>query len=294
MTILAISKADKKAAQNQLNEALAGSTKTRAVAPSYAAGRAYNAELQKMIREMSKEINRFVMPEVRADNPLAAQRALDAIKKKWTGPGQEMWTDELARRFTNQAVNAGRRGFARSAPGVGVNLYGETPEINEYIEVSSKANASLIESISSRHLEDVEIMVTSNMRSGVRSSEIAKQLSEKYGVTKARAKFIARDQTAKINADITKKRQQQAGFEFFKWIDSDDERVRDRHERIANADVGYGHGVYRWDDLPLSDSGQRISPGQDYQCRCTARPMTRKMVERELGRPIGGVKKVAA
>jgi len=129
-------------------------------------------------------------------------------------------------------------------------------------------------------------MVTSNMRSGVRSSQIAKQLAEKYGVTKARAKFIARDQTAKINGDITKLRQQQAGFEFFQWVDSDDVRVRDRHEAIANADVGYGPGVYRWDDLPLSDSGQRISPGQDFQCRCTAKPMTRKMVENQLGRKI--------
>jgi len=278
----------KQARQDHLNETLKGSDRTRAVAPSYAAGRAYNSQLQRMLIELRKDINRELLPAIKQTEPQytadgwsdVIARVFQSLAAKWLGDSFVLWAEHQAGRFVNHAVNVGKRRFVRSAPGIGINLYGETPEINDYIEASTAANVKLIKSIPAQHLDQIETMVMSNMRSGMRSGSIAKQLVEKFRATKSRAKFIARDQTSKINADITKKRQQHAGFEFFKWIDSDDDRVRKRHEKIASADVGFGPGVYRWDDLPISDSGQRISPGQDYECRCTAKPMTRKMVDR--------------
>lgn len=271
-----------------LEKALDGSRAPRAVKPSYAAGISYNAELQRMLRELQNDIRTQLIPVIRTDEPEYAADSwsediasvFKRLIEKWSSSLFGQWSQNIASKFVNRAADVGRRKFARSAPGISVNLYGEVPEINDYLAAATRANVGLIESIPRQHLEKIEIMIMSQMRSGVRSGAITRQLVEQFGVTKSRAKFIARDQTSKINADITKKRQLNAGFEYFRWIESKDNRVRDRHRAIAMRDVGYGPGVYKWSDLPLSDSGDRISPGVDYQCRCTASPLTQKMVDR--------------
>ena len=55
---------------------------------------------------------------------------------------------------------------------------------------------------------------------------------------------------------------------------SEDERLRESHRKIANRVTKYGKGVYLYSDLPTNERGERIMCGQDYQCRCTADPLT--------------------
>lgn len=100
-------------------------------------------------------------------------------------------------------------------------------------------------------------------------------------------------QKPKGTGHLNAKRQQSSGFEYFQWIDSDDERVRDRHEDIANRVTAYGKGIYRWDNPPLSDRGTPIIPGQDFQCRCIARPVLTSEVEanQAAGRVRPGVRR---
>src|SRR5690606_488328 len=145
----------------------------------------------------------------------------------------------------------------------GIDVLQDSPEIRATMEAAAIQNANLIKSIPERYLNNVANSVLTNMRTGLLPREVAKQIEAEYGVTQRRARFIARDQTAKINGELTKQRQIDAGYEYFKWLDSDDERVRARHRKIAEADVGYGPGVYRWDDLPKGDDGQPIQPGSD-------------------------------
>lgn len=73
-----------------------------------------------------------------------------------------------------------------------------------------------------------------------------------------------------------------AGAEYFLWVDAHDQRVRHRHKEIANADVGFGKGVYRFDDMPLSDDGTPIQPGSDYNCRCIMRFVRNSVVEKYI------------
>ncbi|WP_289281556.1 phage minor head protein, partial [Methylophaga sp. UBA5088] len=135
-----------------------------------------------------------------------------------------------------------------------------------------------------QYLNNVANTVLTGMRNGVLARDIAKQLSDDYGVTQRRARFIARDQTAKVNGEIDKRRQVDAGFEYFQWLDSDDERVRHKHRLIADKKTKYGKGVYRWDDLPKNDKGETIQPGSDFGCRCTARAKTTESVEKYMNR----------
>lgn len=276
--------------QETLEEALKGSRRTRIVTPALAAGIQYNAQLQKMLRTMRADINQELLPAIKSlESEYTADGWSDTIaaiiarlSKKWLGEQFSVWAGRTASTFVSNTMSINKKKFARSVPGMGINLFGETPSINEYLNASTAANVSLIESIPDKYLTQVETIVMSNMRSGLRSSSIAKSLQNQYGVEAKRAKFIARDQTAKIHGDITKKRQQNAGFEYFQWMTSKDELVRDRHRKLAEQDVGYGKGIYRWDDLPLSDSGEPIFPGSDFSCRCNARPVLQSEVDRNI------------
>ncbi|MCK5126818.1 MAG: minor capsid protein [candidate division Zixibacteria bacterium] len=184
---------------------------------------------------------------------------LQRIISKWTSPAFRALGESIARTFVTTADDVNEKRF-------GINILGDDVTLQEYIQASIYDNTNLITSIPAQYLGQVESIVMTNVRSGNRSSAIIKTLQQQYGVTKRRAKMIARDQTAKVNADLSRQRQTLAGFEYFQWQDSDDSRVRDRHESIANNVTAYGKGVYRWDNPPLSDKGVPIIPGSDYQC----------------------------
>lgn len=246
-------------------------------------GSEYNTELQKLVLQIKKAVEAELLPviEQEAPNytadawPERVQAVLDRLRLMFMMPGFNAMATAVAAKFVRSTLE-----FAdRKNKSFGIEVFnGESTKLNNYLRAATIQNADLIKSIPARYLDDVANTVQTGMRIGLMPSAIAKDLREKYGVSQRRAKFIARDQAAKVNGEITKQRQIDAGFEFFSWLDSDDSRVRTRHRHIANNDVGYGKGVYRYDDLPLSDSGERIFVGQDYQCRCTSKPLRTSVV----------------
>lgn len=234
-------------------------------------GSEYNTELQKIVLRIKKDVQALLLPaieesvpEYTADAwPQRIQEIIDRLRLMYSMPTFNYLASQIASRFVRSALD-----FAdRKNRGFGIEVFnGNSAKLNAYLEAATIQNANLIKSIPQRYLDDVANTVQTGMRAGVLPRAIAKELTEKFGVAERRAKFIARDQAAKVNGEITKQRQQDAGFTAFKWIDADDSRVRHRHRVIANKDTGLGIGVYRWDDLPLSDEGAPIQPGQDYNC----------------------------
>lgn len=147
----------------------------------------------------------------------------------------------------------------------------QTPEMREALRIATEQNAQLIQSIARQHCDAIASKVYANVQAGARPSALVAEIRG-YGATKARAKFIARDQTAKVMSTISRVRQQAAGFRYFKWSTSHDERVRQEHREVANRITPYGKGVYSWDDLPVIH-GEHLAPGGDFQCRCVALPV---------------------
>ena len=120
------------------------------------------------------------------------------------------------------------------------------------------------------HINKIEAIVWERMRGGYAPSVIAKDLQKQFGMTRRRAKGIARDQTAKLNGELTSARSQAAGLKYFRSVHSGDGRVGDDHRAAAKRDVGYGPGVYRWDNPPKEGIPGRAK--RPY-CRCTASPV---------------------
>lgn len=284
-----------------LEEQLETPRKTPTVKPALRVGIEYNTALQLITREIKKDIDtqlvpllRKLSPDYSKDSAIVVHDAwlplitnmLEQIINKWTSPSFKALAETIARKFVTTADNVNEKRF-------GFDIFSDDVALQEYIQASIYDNTRLITTIPAQYLAQVESIVLTNTRAGNRSSAIVKSLQEQFGVTKRRAKMIARDQTAKVNGDLNKKRQESAGFDYFQWMDSDDKRVRDRHESIANKVTAYGKGVYRWDFPPLSDKGIPIIPGSDYQCRCVAIPVSNEEVAENVkaGRTRPGVKR---
>lgn len=94
---------------------------------------------------------------------------------------------------------------------------------------------------------------------GLRVEEIRKRLQEKADISTRHADLIARDQTLKLNAAITRIRMQNAGITHYTWSTSQDERVRLTHAALEGQVFSWAVGT------PIG-----YHPGEDYQCRCTA------------------------
>ena len=82
-------------------------------------------------------------------------------------------------------------------------------------------------------------------------------------MTRSHADLIARDQTLRLNAELTRERQTAVGIEKFIWSTSGDERVRESHADLDGK-------TFSWDDLPTVDDEDDVMPGANYQCRCAA------------------------
>ena len=140
-------------------------------------------------------------------------------------------------------------------------------------------NVDLIKTIPKNALVAMQNIVLDGWRQGISNTTIGKQIQEAYGIHRRRAYFIARDQMAKLNADLSQAQQQDAGVKEYIWSTSGDERVRGNPKgKWANSSGNHyklDGKRFSWNDPPEVDrrTGRKAHPGQDYQCRCVPRPV---------------------
>lgn len=145
---------------------------------------------------------------------------------------------------------------------LGIDIFAREPWLLDQMKLFSSQNAELIESIPEEELFQISGIVERGFQQGSRFETVAEDLIKRFGITRRRARLIARDQTTKLNSSLTKLRQQEAGVTHYKWITAGDERVRPTHR--ANADK-----IFAWDDPPEKTG----HPGSDVNCRCVASPI---------------------
>ncbi|QAS52816.1 phage head morphogenesis protein [Halobacillus litoralis] len=174
--------------------------------------------------------------------------------------------NKLASRFV-KSINAFQRDTFRDQLGtvLGIDPIGRETWLESFMESAVSENVSWIKSIDQEYHDKIQTIVVQGVRRGKSINEMAAEITRASGVSKSRAKFIARDQSGSILGDLTRTRHTQAGIHRFTWKDSDDERVRDTHADLDG-------NVFTWKD-GATVKGRQIWPGTDYNCRCTADPV---------------------
>jgi SPP1 gp7 family putative phage head morphogenesis protein len=95
-------------------------------------------------------------------------------------------------------------------------------------------------------------------------------INHHLGLSKARCKFIARQETALLTTEFKKALYCQTGITKYKWRTNHDHKVRKRHVELDGK-------TFDWNvPIVVSDEGQKVMygyPGTCYNCRCQALPI---------------------
>lgn len=139
--------------------------------------------------------------------------------------------------------------------------------IEPIVKANIAKNATLIKSIPEEFTKNIESIIYGAVSSGQGYKAIEAQIKGVEGIKSVfgklddRIKLIARNEVSSINGQINKTRMQNIGITKFEWVTAGDERVRDSH---ANLDGQ----VFDWNNPPSNERGEKIIPGQDFNCRC--------------------------
>ena len=158
-----------------------------------------------------------------------------------------------------QADRFNRRQFHAVVRSVyGVEVFTHEPWLLELLSEFEADNIRLIQSIPAQYLETLHGKMVATIRNGGSHRDLVALIRDSYRLPKSRARLIARDQTGKLNGQLTRYRQQQIGVEEYVWRGVLDSREREHHvEREGEK--------FRWSEPP--EGGH---PGMDFQCRCYA------------------------
>lgn len=261
------------------------------IRPKDTAERYYRGKLRALVQEMAKAVDAELTPilkaEYTADSPLVDRiiAMLNRLAARFTGTTYANQAYRLAQSTLSMAEADSTAAFVTSvnrAVGVDMGRLMTSEGLQNYLDAAVAENVALIKSISSDYFSKIEQAVMGGMRAGESTTVIAKRIQAETGATYKRAKFIARDQLAKANGDIFRKRQQQAGIARFRWSTSRDERVsgnpagkfpnaKVKCYMLARQDIGFGPGVYLIDKGAKYAGETGLFPGRAHiNCRCVA------------------------
>lgn len=109
-----------------------------------------------------------------------------------------------------------------------------------------------------------------HISAGGRHDELVTTIKKSYGVSQNKARFLARQETGLLMAKFKEDRYTSAGVTRYRWgcvAGSPAHPVRPMHKALEGKE-------FEWSRPPITDpKGNRNNPGQDYNCRCFARPM---------------------
>jgi SPP1 gp7 family putative phage head morphogenesis protein len=162
--------------------------------------------------------------------------------------------------------------------GVGIDTFAFENWENSFLNTWVNRNVGLIKGLTEEYRKKINDTIIDSFQRGVRLEELKANLRKiNKTFSESRVNLIARDQTNKLNAQLSQQRQKDAGVDTYYFMTSLDERVRKPKHSFM-------HGkLCRWDDPTVysPDNGKTwisrgvgvmLHPGEDYYCRCFAEP----------------------
>ncbi len=131
-------------------------------------------------------------------------------------------------------------------------------------------NTQLVRNMNAEQLGKLETTFLRALRDGSRSAQVEGDVAAILNGSVNRARLIARDQIGKLNGQLDRQKQTEAGLESYIWRGTLDSRERPAH-------VAREGEVFQWDAPPPDGS-----PGQPIQCRCSPEPNLEPLLGEEF------------
>lgn len=238
------------------------------------------AEIDRMERDVVRTIGmvwRDDPPRMAQDaSPAAALRAaLASLRRRWEKGFADL-AESWGRRFAGKAVDGADRSLRAALKKAGFTVeFTMTPQVRDVFAATLNEQVSLIRSIPEQCLTQVASMVNVAVQTGHDLGTLTKGLEKQFGVSRHRAALIARDQSSKATATITRARQQELGINRAKWLHSAGGKVP-RPEHVAfskGTHRGGNHGPFYDVAKGAFLEGKWTWPGVEINCRCVSIPV---------------------
>lgn len=239
----------------------------------------YREQLELLVNELKKA----ALSAFQVNNDASPKDIIDAQKRLSLATERMMnipvfdFASRISNRFVRRVDTAQYNRMADEYKvRFGIDI---TPQVSkEVLDDAIQANINLITSIKTDFISELGDDIRKQLFEGERSTGLIQLIHERGEVTESRAKFIARDQTAKLNSAIVVNRNEGLGIKTYYWVGAGDSRERESH-RVLNGKL------CRFDDPTVysdndgvtwkkrkSIGGVELNPGEDYQCRCNFAP----------------------
>lgn len=262
------------------------------VLPNAGIEAAYRRRLDALIAEMHRSLLWWIRAAYRKNPPEMAQdappdasghepvrqqspaRSLQDVVRRLTRQWQTRFDQaapELAAYFAKAAADrsdAALRGILRKA-GFTVQ-FKLTRAANDVLQATIAENVSLIKSIASQHLTQVEGAVMRSVQAGRDLASLTNELEQQYGVTRRRAARISLDQNNKATAAIQRVRQTELGITEAIWVHSGGGKTQRQTHLKAGRDRQRYEIAKGWYD---PHEQKFVLPGELPNCRCVSRPV---------------------
>lgn len=246
-----------------------------AVRPNLGLEFEYKRRLSYWMEIMHRSVTYWIKVTFRANEPVMAtdavpanelQKAIRRLVKRW----RRNFTDaapELAKWFAKAANKRSDSRLKKILKDAGFTVeFKMTPAQRDVLNATVHANVSLIKSIPTQYLNQVEGIVMRSVQTGGTMGQLAKELEKNYGVTKRRAALIARDQNTKATSSLNRARQMELGFTHAVWQHSHaGNKPRPTHVKMNGKKFDLKKGM--WD----AHEKQFVHPGQLINCKCSSR-----------------------
>lgn len=246
--------------------------RSRPVLPNAGIAAAYRRKIERLVEDMARSIEWFVRASYRQNPPematdetpaKALQREMDKLAKRW-GRRFDDAAPELARWFAQQARNRSDRALREILKRAGWTVdFRMTRAMRDVLAATVEANVQLIKTIPQQYLADVQGMVMRSVQTGRDLGPLAKEMRQRYGLTKKRAALIARDQNNKCTSALQKVRQTELGIEQGVWLHSHAGK-EPRPTHLANHGKKFNIAEGWFDPDPRVR--RRIMPGELINC----------------------------
>lgn len=233
---------------------------------------AYNKRLRALVTEMHESVLYWLKARYRAEMGLDAhpsrelRAAIRKLARRWQANFDRV-APQLADYFATAAserVDGALQSMLRKA-GFTVRFKMSRNQ-SAAVQAVVAENVSLIKSIATKYLDDVENEVMRSVSRGRDLGALTEALQERYNVTKNRAALIARQQNNAATAAFTKTRQKELGIKKARWQHSaGGKQPRPEHVAFSGKTYDIEKGAFL--------EGKWTWPGMEINCRCVSVPI---------------------
>lgn len=144
-----------------------------------------------------------------------------------------------------------------------------SPQARVRLEEDYSNNMKLwVQKFSAEEIRDLRDVVSKNAEQGYRFDHLVKKIQNRYDVSQTKAEFLARQETSLLVSKHREQRFGDVGITEYIWDTAGDADVRPSHKKLNGR-------KFKFAEPPVVDeaTGRRANPGEDFSCRCAARPV---------------------